>query len=176
MDTTYDSFPSIGTFRQKRVDMGDYREVFDSYHGLSKKTLIELRTNSPMRPYSRWASNHGLDWWKSYADLKHNRFDHIRSATLLNTLEALGALFLLNIIALPMIPNLVDHHVIDRGYYSSRDVKMALSEKEPLTRIPPLGVIKVKTALFGYVYETHARPWRNEEMIEILSPSYPGYL
>ena len=77
---------------------------------LSSKILLkypsivqtEVRTfYQSLLPLSNWQIKNnkviGLDWWKSYANLKHDRFNNFNEATLKNCLFALSSLLVLEL-------------------------------------------------------------------------------
>jgi hypothetical protein len=78
-----------------KINMGTYREVFDSFYGLSSKKIYERRTFKSLTPFSNWSLNKSPDWWEVYNNVKHDRFENKKEATLKSTLNALGGLFLL---------------------------------------------------------------------------------
>lgn len=189
----------IGQRRITSPKMGDYEKGLESHFTISKKRVFEIRNYSSMIPFSNWSRLYNrwnapildengdvrwfenrrnpkipLRWWTAYTDLKHDRFQNKEKATLINTLEALGALFLLNVISPVTIPVLIDYRIINPGPYTVDSVRKILSQTEPLNTAP-LHAIYAKTNLFGYVYESEYYSWNHEHKKMILSPSYPGY-
>ncbi len=86
----------------------DYRACFEAEFAFSVKTL-NLNTHGdnfhsqpiaylsdPTRrceitPFSEWAKGKNPDWWTAYNGVKHDRIRNMESATLGNTVSALGA-------------------------------------------------------------------------------------
>ncbi len=71
----------------------------------------ELRFNI-YTPFLSWNSKDSPDWWKAYNHIKHDRFQNKKEATLNVTINALSALFILNVIHLETMPVLVDYDII----------------------------------------------------------------
>lgn len=154
-------------YDDKNINMGTHRVVFDPFYQLSSKKIYELRTFEPITPFSNWSSNKKLDWWEAYNHVKHDRFKNQKEATFQSTLNALGGLFILNVIHLETMPVLVDYDII-KSYLAKGTIKSVLEMKEPLKR---LDTVYAKTKLFGYVFDSGYEP----DYEHILSRSYPGY-
>lgn len=155
------------TINALKINMGTYREIFDSFYGLSSKKIYELRTFKSLTPFSNWSSNKSPEWWEAYNNVKHDRFKNKKEATLKTTLNALGGLFLLNIIHLETMPALVDYNII-KSPYTKDSFKELLSKKEPLQGME---IVYAKTALFGYIFELKTRSFDEEKVESILSRS-----
>ena len=166
-----DSANKIKQFRtldDRDINMGTYQQIFESFYELSSKKILELRKSNTFIPFSNWKSNNSPDWWKAYNHVKHDRFKHKKEATLETTINALSALFILNVIHLETMPLLVDYDII-KCNLSKHSIKMTLKNKEPLNTIEP---ILAKTKLFGYVFNAgHELDYEY-----YLSRSYSGYL
>ncbi len=174
---TLNEVDDINKYRSgnKKIDVVAYYNIFETYYRLSSKEIYELQTNEmqKFKPFSRWNSNEykKLLWWNDYTDLKHDRFANKEKATLKSVVNALGSLFLLNVLHLESIPLLVDYDLI-RGNYDKQALKMLMSNKEPFIG---LETIFAKSRLFGYVYELEEREFNTSHKRYILSPSYPGF-
>ncbi|RJR51418.1 MAG: hypothetical protein C4576_03700 [Desulfobacteraceae bacterium] len=48
-----------------------------------------------LRPFADWSKGAPLTWWKAFTDLKHDRLSNLSEATLGNTLNAMGGVFVL---------------------------------------------------------------------------------
>jgi len=46
------------------------------------------------RPWENWSVDKSPDWWGAYNNVKHSRNIHFEQANLLNTITALGALYI----------------------------------------------------------------------------------
>lgn len=169
-------FEGIDIHRARdQQDMGKYREIFERFYQLSNKKIYELQNFSSIMPYSKWKDDKTPEWWDSYRKIKHDRFQNKEKATLKTTLDALGGLFLLNVIHLETRLTLVDTDVTNGGGYAKEYLRTLMSEREPIGGENGWPIY-VKTQLFGYVYESNW--WGNlceDDHKQILSPSYPGY-
>lgn len=61
-----------------------------------------------IQPFKNWDVNHpaqSLQWWKAFADIKHNRYNQLKQAKLENVLNILGALCLIEMMYLNKITN-----------------------------------------------------------------------
>ena len=69
----------------------DHKVKFDGWEGNDEYLF---------KPLSNWQSSpHGLTWFRSYNEIKHNRHDNFQQSTLENCILSLGSLFfLLNIL------------------------------------------------------------------------------
>ena len=107
----------VTNFQQKVVgtdnfNCGDYRVLLESTFKLSDYAVIlnpyeEALLLNPMIytphdltgyrvfPFKEWASGKALPWWCTFTDLKHNRLKHHNEATLLNTILALAAAYVI---------------------------------------------------------------------------------
>jgi len=172
-----DDVDGIGQCREKYnsnkiINIKDYQHIFESFYDLSSKDVYNLHTFEPVTPFSEWVNDVGsLGWWKAYTKLKHDRFVNKEVATLEKTLNALGGLFLLNIVHSETAPTLVDYGII-KSNYAKQCLKNICSGKE----IPSEHeTIYAKTNLFGYVFDLGKRKIAAEDKKYILSPSYLGY-
>ena len=166
------SVKKIGWYRSldgKKINMGTHRDIFEDFYGLSSKKIFEIRKFNAFIPFSKWNSKKSPDWWDAYNLVKHDRFNCKKKATLEATINALSALFILNVIHLETMPLLVDYDIIKSSLSSKAGIKMALKMKEPSNTLYP---IFAKTKLFGYVFDGEHEP----DCEYILSRSYSGYL
>ena len=97
-----------------------------------------------------------------------------KEATLKVTLEALSALFILNVLHLETMPILVDYEVL-KSRYTKESTKEIIRETMFYEELPYIHeVVFGKTNLFGYVfifnddYETYYE----EKCKQVLSPSF----
>lgn len=155
------------TYTGSQIKIGTYRLIFDSFYRLSSKKIYEIRTFNIYTPFLIWNSEDSPDWWKAYNHIKHDRFKNKKEATLNVTINALSALFILNVIHLETMPVLVDYDII-KSNLAKGAIKSLLEMKEPLKR---LDTIYAKTKLFGYVFDSGYEP----DYEHILSRSYHGY-
>ena len=156
------------TLDDYRINMVIYNELYEPFYKLSSKKIYELRTLEELYPFLSWKSNNTPYWWKNYNHVKHDRFKNKKEATLETVLEALGGLFIFNVMHLETMPVLVDYDII-KSTLAQDYLKDILSNKEPLQVID---TVYAKTKLFGYVFELEGAKTDNKR---ILSRSYPGY-
>ena len=157
---------------KEMINIVDYYKIFEPFYILSSKDVHNLHTFETVTPFSKWVNDYEpLGWWKAYTDLKHDRFVNKEVATLEKTLNALGGLFLLNVLHSETAPTLVDYDII-KSNYAKQYLKNIVSGNE----IPSgYETIYAKTKLFGYVFDLEKRKIAAEDKKYILSPSYPGY-
>lgn len=80
---------------KKLSNMGEYSKII-----VEKLPIREIGVSIPIYnvtlfPFKKWNKYTKLDWWEAYNDVKHNRNVHYQKANLGNTLNALGALYIL---------------------------------------------------------------------------------
>jgi hypothetical protein len=155
----------------KKIDIDTYRQLFDGYYNLSSKNIFDLRIYSTITPFSSWNNGNSPQWWKDYNQVKHDRFKNKKLASLKTTLDALGGLFIVNILHKETMPILVDLEIIKSGL-AKVFLKKFLALKEP---IDDFNTIYAKSRLFGYVFESKNFIIDDARKKRILSPSYPGY-
>lgn len=90
----------------------DYRVLLESDFGLSKRAVnlnpyedaMVLNPLShapdkingyPIEPFGEWGQNKSLPWWNTFTNLKHDRLKNHKDATLVNTVRALAAAFVI---------------------------------------------------------------------------------
>jgi len=91
---------------------GDYRALLEGDFALSKRTVNlnpyeeamvlnpmsfdPNKINSyPIGPFKEWSANESLPWWNVFTNLKHDRLKHHKEATLINTILALAASYII---------------------------------------------------------------------------------
>jgi hypothetical protein len=169
-----DDYSDITDLRQRdHHNMGTYRTIFETQYKISDKKIFDLKTYSPIIPFSEWKTDNPPDWWNKYTDIKHDRFRNKEKATLKATLDALGALFVLFLTHKETLYVLIDNDVIIRNGYPKERCKEDLPQIELTDQL--LNRIYAKTDLFGYVFNSKRNCNSDELKIKILSPGYPGY-
>ncbi|MCK9579843.1 MAG: hypothetical protein M0Q92_05260 [Methanoregula sp.] len=171
---TFEKFDTIENIEKIRTDekyqnMTSYRNIFDSSYGLSQKEIFENKLWSKIIPFSSWSDNKSPDWWKNYTDFKHDRFSNRRKATVKITLNALGGLFLLNVI------HLETRMILFRDGFIHAPEPIDISAfREIISKTEPLDDIDrpvyAKSRLFGYIFEPTSKIINDTEKITILSP------
>ncbi len=91
---------------------GDYRVLLEVEFGMSKRAVnlnpyedaMVLNPLSydpskinafPIVPFQEWGADKSLLWWNTFTDLKHDRLTNHKEATLLNTILALAAAYVM---------------------------------------------------------------------------------
>lgn len=49
----------------------------------------------PIEPFREWGANKSLPWWNAFTNLKHDRLKNHKEATLINSIRALAAAFVI---------------------------------------------------------------------------------
>lgn len=137
----------------KNPNMGLYRTIFEEYYKLSSKSVYVLRNKEKIKPFAEWSDGKSPNWWLVYRDLKHSRFEYRKLATLKTVLDALSALFLLNIYNTNSRKFLITEGVILSNINLNQEP--FLTSRETLHTLEP---IIAKSKLFGYVWDTTG-PW-----------------
>ncbi len=81
--------------------------ILNRYTKIFEVEVCVLTSNYKLRPFRKWNKSRSdwnanapgalLSWWRSYNNVKHNRGVHKREANQKNVLNALSALYLLNV-------------------------------------------------------------------------------
>lgn len=137
------------------TNIGTFRECFEEFYELSKRTVYVLRNKGDINPFQEWGNNDPTQWWKVYRNLKHDKYGNKESATLEIVLKALAALFLINV-----------HHYESRSFLvitGATKANMGLNNtnsnliglmedlQEKPIRTPWIPITKTK--LFAYIYD-----------------------
>lgn len=141
------------------LNIGHLRAVFrpDMFYA---KPIWYLPRGESSFPWYQWRNQTGNPrWWNEYNAVKHSRFENRSKATLLITLHALKALFLVLCQSLDFRERLVE-----RGIIRAKNLRMAQLrlwsqywEPFPVAWKDP---IIATTTLFGYKYLTSGSPKR----------------
>ena len=88
--------------KEKEPNISDYREFFEGYYKLSGAE-VKIIPNGVLYksyfPFEAFNSNSSPNWWFSYNKIKHEWYDSLEeNGTLINVVEALGGLFILNVL------------------------------------------------------------------------------
>jgi hypothetical protein len=154
-------------------NMKTYRDIFETRYKLSNVQIFELRNFSSIYPFKNWSEGSSPDWWSKYTDIKHNRYQNKKRATLKVTIDALAGLFSLFITHKETLSSLIDYNFM-QTQLTRESYKPILLQGSPFEN---LGAhrIRIKTGLFGYVFESTNFPLENSDKIKILSPNYQGH-
>ncbi|HKL20642.1 MAG TPA: hypothetical protein VJ904_02480 [Tichowtungia sp.] len=85
--------------KNNAANMGHYKRTLLGHYPDIHKAAVLLRPNQrTLHPFEAWGDSGGrIDWWNAYQDIKYHRDSNFEKATLKNTLEALGALLILEL-------------------------------------------------------------------------------
>lgn len=76
-------------------DIGEYKKtILGKYPKIVEATVSISRWGKEIKPFEGW-SNGKLTWWDAYQKVKHSRGSHFTSATYINAVYALSALYVL---------------------------------------------------------------------------------
>ncbi|MDA3835196.1 MAG: hypothetical protein PF495_17565 [Spirochaetales bacterium] len=81
------------------VNMGHYkRTLLDRFPEIHKAPVHLGQRERTIHPFAEWNNPGGrIDWWNAYQDVKYHRDSNFEKASLKNTLDALGALLILEL-------------------------------------------------------------------------------
>lgn len=74
--------------------------VLTDYPEIKQQDIELMDIDVTIRPFENWdieKAKQSLEWWKAFDNIKHNRIGNKKDASLKNTLNILGALYLLEI-------------------------------------------------------------------------------
>ena len=87
--------PSKETKNMNIIDIKDNVLVF--YPEICDLEIIVLRFGLSYKPLLKWKNNEGCDWWASYNNVKHERNNKYEDGNLKNVMDAVGALYIINL-------------------------------------------------------------------------------
>jgi len=100
--SSLDAKQGVGELRQASAPkVAQYRDVYEPIYQLSTVRVLAhhgLTDYGPIKPFGPFSSNQSPSWWSAYNDVKHQFYQNWRKGTLDNLVNALGALFTLNIL------------------------------------------------------------------------------
>ncbi len=78
-------------------NINDYKNIIiDKCDDIINEEIIIHRYGLKTKPLSNWGNDKNPDWWKSYNNVKHERNLYFKEANLKNTINAIGALYIIN--------------------------------------------------------------------------------
>jgi hypothetical protein len=107
--------------RNKQIRISDYRDVFEPHYQLSRWRVSIGRPFLPygeIQPFNQFARGQPPAWWSAYNKVKHDMFKNRAHGSLENLLQAMGGLFLLNVLHRVNQPVLILKNVIRNGIMS----------------------------------------------------------
>jgi len=137
--------------RKRNPNMDDYRKFFTSAAKLPVEdighvpSLAKMEVSVPryglrLTPWDNWAKGENPDWWRSYNHVKHERNRCFQEATLENSLNALGALLVMNYyyecVLLPLVHGPSRRFPPRRPWRMNLSVTRRLMPESTLIRLP----------------------------------------
>ena len=106
-------------------NMDDYKKIEQATHlsGYTVQYSNWLPTSYTTQPFAKWATNDSLPWYKAYNDVKHNRSQNFKLASLKNLLDAISGL--LSIIH-AQVGDIVQQIFESNIYFSSDEVDLTV--------------------------------------------------
>lgn len=86
--------------QKPKINMADWREYLENKYCISRVCLHIPLFQTYIRPFKKFELGESPEWWKAFTALKHQRDHNFHYATLENSLNAMGALLILNVILL----------------------------------------------------------------------------
>lgn len=175
----FDEVTNIQEIRSKsRLDMGDYREVFEKYYTPSNKYVYIRYMEKRIQPFDKWKTNSSLEWWEAYQHVKHDRFSNKKEATIENLLLGMTGFFLLNAIHIPSRIVLARRELWKDSYgnqYGPAFLENLLENNGPIQSLG--GMLYLETDLFGHILDNGSKEYRDEaewhKILKLLKePSY----
>jgi hypothetical protein len=119
------------------TNMKHWREYLEEKFKISRVCLPVPVFHTYIRPFREFELDKSPIWWQAFTNLKHHRDDCFLEATLENGLNALGGLFLLNVIILEPAFQKIWDNSLRSPHYSDHEL---LDEVELLFRLWGPGV------------------------------------
>lgn len=83
-------------------DLSSFKKIYDYHNAIKQKhqeifeaSISILHSDIIITPFKAWGDS--LLWWQDYNDVKHNRFENYKKGNLLNLLNAITALYYLEL-------------------------------------------------------------------------------
>lgn len=157
-------------YKGRFLNMGDYRDIFEAKYHFSERKISVLITQDTIQPFEGWGGTGSVDWWNAYTDIKHSRFRNRKSATLKSVIDALAALFLLNV-----------YYPANRKYLATIDViedqlkeknKHNLMQQLEKDYINTTGLFTpvAQTEIFAYIFSDEYDWYKHNEQWKLLDP------
>lgn len=112
-----------------RENITHFRATIEPALSFSSFQVNDLQTHRIFPPFGDWRNNDSSSWWKAHNDVKHDRSQHYKIATLENAINAMAGLFVLNL------------------YYHHEELAKAdlMPESDFFVPIAPTGEWKIRT-------------------------------
>lgn len=155
----YNGVTDIAAIRGKRYatsspyyNVNDSRNVFRPDQFYAKKVWYIPRSDSSF-PWHAWQQKTKNPlWWKSYNNVKHDRFGNIGHAKLGTVMHAMQATFLSLVQTLDYREDLIKLGIIRSPTLAVAALLICASNWEPL---PTNDLVFAKSQVFGYKFKTN---------------------
>lgn len=105
LDTVFKEF--CGFNPEDRKNITEYAQYILTNTPEIKAQVIKIQEyDIELQPYKNWDSKNAsksLVWWNAFTSIKHNRYNQLKLANQKNVLNALGALYLIEMLYLKQI-------------------------------------------------------------------------
>lgn len=105
LDTVFKEFCNFSTSERKTIT--DYAQyILKNNSDITNIKIVLQAYEIEIQPFQKWNINQpkqSLQWWVAFANIKHNRYDCLEQAKQENTLNILGALYLIEMMYLKKI-------------------------------------------------------------------------
>lgn len=165
----YNGVPNIAAIRAKRYatttayyNISDSRTVFRSDQLYHKRAWYLPRSDRSL-PWAAWMKSTAVHpkWWKSYNNVKHDRFGHMKQAKLGTVMHALGGTFLALIQTLDFREALVERGIIRCRNINAATLRGIVNAWEPLQTNE---TVVARTDLFGYKFLSTGSPKQADDI------------
>jgi hypothetical protein len=128
---------------QDEPSIRDFRNAFEPIYKLSNaqlKSHYGLTYYGEITPFKSFSEESSSpQWWQEQNVVKHHFYEEMEKATLDNLVNALGGLFILNILHMDARPYLFDIGVISMNYFPPKHPNGPMYLSESFIGIKPLG-------------------------------------
>lgn len=153
-----------GLQQNTEPNIGQYKEVYEPIYELSKVEVFArhgLTNYETIKPFDPFLPKQSPVWWDAYNDIKHEFYQNWRKGTLDNLVNALGALFTLNVLHKD-----AQYYLLDRGVILSVSGYMDTQ----VGNLPPFQVYDLmKKSFIGLPSNV---PWGVVAISEVFSHSF----
>lgn len=105
LDTVFKEFCNFNTSDRKTIT--DYAQyILGNNSDIIDRKILLQEYDIEIQPFKNWNVSQPaqtLQWWTAFTDIKHNRYDRLKQASQENTLNVLGALYLMEMMYLKKI-------------------------------------------------------------------------
>lgn len=98
LDNFFKAYCRINRKDCKITDYADF--ILNDFPEITGQKVLIRDKGIELQPFNGWdaaRASQSLEWWQGYNDIKHNRYLNFQKANLKNSLNILGALYILEI-------------------------------------------------------------------------------